>query len=101
MVVVLAFANFYNFDKWAINFLMGMVQPVLEQTVQWIFGDSIMTQINAWISWYGQNQAKFTFWVLYLAAIADDMGLPNYKTLVRLIWLYLNKQQKINVVNPQ
>jgi hypothetical protein len=38
--------------------------------------------LGRWYSWYGQNQAKFLFWLLYSAAICDDLGLPNYKTLI-------------------
>ncbi|HWW01402.1 MAG TPA: hypothetical protein VNZ64_17025 [Candidatus Acidoferrum sp.] len=30
-----------------------------------------------------QNQFKFTFWFFYTAAICDDLGLPNFKTLGR------------------
>jgi hypothetical protein len=39
--------------------------------------------VGRWYWWYGQNQAKFLFWLLYSAAICDDLGLPNYKTLIR------------------
>ena len=39
-----------------------------------------------WLEWYGDNQTKFSFWLLYSAAICDDLGLPNYKTLARRLW---------------
>ena len=42
--------------------------------------------IDGWFSWYNANQLKFSFWVFYLAAICDDLGLPNLKTVARLVW---------------
>ena len=41
--------------------------------------------LGALFAWYQSNQVKFTFWLLYSAAICDDLGLPNYKSLWR--WL--------------
>ena len=42
--------------------------------------------LGRWFSWYGENQSKFLFWLLYSAAICDDLGLPNYKALSRWAW---------------
>jgi hypothetical protein len=42
--------------------------------------------LERWFSWYGANQTKFAFWLLYSAALCDDLGLPNYKTLARRVW---------------
>jgi len=39
-----------------------------------------------WAGWYQANQTKFLFWSLYSAAICDDLGLPNYKTLGVWLW---------------
>jgi hypothetical protein len=40
---------------------------------------------SAW-HWFTANQLSFTFWSLFLAAILDDLGLPNLKTWGRLLW---------------
>ena len=37
-------------------------------------------------SWLNANQFRFTFWLLYWGAIADDLGLPNFKALGRWLW---------------
>ena len=88
MVTVLAFSRFFNFDQWLIHFLLDRFRPLMEWLGQLLLGAAIMDYVNVWISWYGHNQAKFAFWALYLAAIADDMGLPNYKTIIHHLWCY-------------
>ena len=42
--------------------------------------------IDDWVSWYGENTLKFTFWSIYLGSILDDLGMPNFKTLARRLW---------------
>ena len=50
-----------------------------------LLGKGSAGSFHDWASWYGDNQYRFTFWFLYLAAIGDDLGIPNFKTLGR--WL--------------
>jgi hypothetical protein len=45
-----------------------------------------MSKVKVWWSWYDQNQLKFNFWLIYLAAVCDDFGIPNLKSLVRWGW---------------
>jgi hypothetical protein len=47
---------------------------------------SLSDLVERWSTWYGVNQTKFAFWLLYSAALCDDLGLPNYKTLARRAW---------------
>jgi len=42
--------------------------------------------VESLASWFDDNQLKFTFWLLYSAAICDDLGLPSYKALARWLW---------------
>jgi hypothetical protein len=51
-----------------------------------VVGGSVPELVERWFSWYGTNQTKFAFWLLYSAAICDDLGLPNYKTLAKRLW---------------
>jgi hypothetical protein len=51
-----------------------------------LVGGSVPAMLERWFSWFGANQTKFAFWLLYSAAICDDLGLPNYKTLARRVW---------------
>ena len=60
--------------------LGDVVQPVFQMLARLLPGAGTLGQ---WFSWYGENQPKFLFWLLYSAAICDDLGLPNYKALGR------------------
>jgi hypothetical protein len=51
-----------------------------------LMGWSQPSPLERWFSWYGANQTKFAFWLFYSAALCDDLGLPNYKTLARRAW---------------
>lgn len=60
--------------------ISGFLEPMFDTLGGVIPGAG---SLGHWYAWYGQNQAKFVFWLLYSAAICDDLGLPNYKTLIR------------------
>lgn len=66
----------------------AVLQPIvalLQSVATSLFGESAGT-FHRWIEWYGENQFKFNFWFFYLAAICDDLGIPNLKTLARWCW---------------
>ena len=56
------------------------------ETAGRLVGGSLPGLVERWFAWFGANQTKFVFWLLYSAAICDDLGLPNYKTLARRAW---------------
>lgn len=80
--------------QWGQNFslthlLWGAVSDLAHQAleaVERLLGWSQPGLLEKWFSWYGENQTKFVFWLLYSAALCDDLGLPNYKTLARRAW---------------
>jgi hypothetical protein len=81
----------------------AVLQPavvLLQSAASTLFGQSAAGTFQSWISWYGDNQFKFNFWFLYLAAICDDLGVPNLKTLARLCW-HLIKARIINSKDPR
>lgn len=83
-ILITAFARFTPVRMlfgWLIN--AGLVE--LQRLLGWLFGSSTGGTFQAWLNWYGDNQLKVTFWFLYVAAIYDDLGIPNYKALGR--WL--------------
>jgi len=80
------FAGQFTFGRIIGQFLMGVIQPALERLAAAIVGGSGVESCQAWLAWYGENQIRFLFWFLYVAAIGDDLGLPNFKTLARLAW---------------
>jgi hypothetical protein len=68
------------------HFLWGMVFSVLAQVGHFIFGASSANTVGAWFSWYGDNQNKLNYWILYFSGAFDDLGVPNFKTLARWGW---------------
>jgi len=66
---------------WVLNSVLGGIQNV----AAFFFGTAATQKILAWLNWYGGNELKFYFWFFYVAAICDDLGIPNLKTLGR--WL--------------
>ncbi len=54
-----------------------------------------MTQVRTWFAWYGDNQLRFNFWVIYLGAMCDDFGIPNFKSLARWLWRRWTKPKAI------
>jgi hypothetical protein len=72
--------------QWLLDVVFGLIGPPLHQLIGSIFGEGATQRVDAWFSWYGQNQPKFTFWLIYFASICDDLGIPNVKTLGRWLW---------------
>ncbi len=64
---------------WAVEWLLSGAQTI----VQALFGTNAGQSFRSWFDWYGDNAFKFSFWLFYLAAICDDLGIPNFKTLGR------------------
>jgi hypothetical protein len=62
------------------SWISAVIHPLFQSLANAVPGAG---SVGRWYAWYGQNQAKFLFWLLYSAAICDDLGLPNYKTLIR------------------
>jgi hypothetical protein len=81
--------------SWAVNFswlqlcihwAFDTIAPVLDQLSKHVFGDTQNGAVHDWWSWWGHNQFKFSFWLFYITAICDDLGIPNFKTLTRFFW---------------
>ncbi len=51
-------------------------------------------RLSALWDWYSGNRFKFTFWFFYVAALCDDLGLPNFKTLGRCAWRRLCRRTR-------
>ena len=86
-VAVLVLQCVQNFSL--THLLWGAVSDLAHQALEAmgrLLGWSQPSPIERWFSWYGANQTKFAFWLFYSAALCDDLGLPNYKTLARRAW---------------
>lgn len=80
-------------SQWSLSaMVLKAVLAPLTSVLSAIFGEAHSRTIQDWFAWYGANQYRFMFWVFYLSAIMDDLGLPNFKTLGR--WLGRRTRQK-------
>jgi hypothetical protein len=87
--MVILWVQRFSLTSMVVGGLLGWALGAVER----LLGSAGQT-LGAWMKWYGQNQLKFTFWVLYLAAVCDDLGIPNLKTLGR--WLGRRLRKRIN-----
>lgn len=73
-------------SQWALSaMILRAILPSLTGVLSSILGEAHSRTVQDWFAWYGANQYRFTFWIFYLSAIIDDLGLPNFKTIGR--WL--------------
>jgi hypothetical protein len=85
--LVLHWVQQFSLAQLVWQFLMGLLQPLIQALTSLVpGGGGLFKAIGNLFSWYGDNQLKFNFWLLYSAAICDDLGLPNLKTLGRRLW---------------
>jgi hypothetical protein len=81
--VVLVWVQRFTFASLLFHWLLESVLASLQNLAQHLLGTGRTNAAQAWFSWYGDNQLRFTFWFFYLSAICDDLGIPNFKTLGR------------------
>jgi len=70
--------------------LKDQIHPLFEAAAHLMSG-RLLGLFQEWFSWYGDNQTKLSFWLLFSAAVCDDLGLPNYKTLACWAWRRIRK----------
>jgi hypothetical protein len=93
MVSVLHLTSQYTVSKMLWGFVAGGVQPLI-QVLLYLLPQALADLIKTLFGWYDANQLKFSFWLLYSAAICDDLGFPNYKALGRWLWRRLKRSRK-------
>jgi hypothetical protein len=72
--------------RFLVNLLLAAILPPIKTIAALALGSGIVNFIGGLLDWYGDNQLRFNFWVLYVAAVCDDLGIPNLKTLARFAW---------------
>src|SRR5262249_15753681 len=87
VVWVQQFSTWY----WILHLLLDSIASSGHTVGTAVFGNNGANAIGSWFGWYGENQLKLTFWAFYFAAICDDLGIPNLKTLGRWCWMRLRK----------
>ena len=84
--VALFWAQQFSLSQMLWHAVLQPIVAILQSAATSLFGESTAGTFQRWIHWYGENQFKFNFWFFYLAAICDDLGIPNLKTLARWCW---------------
>jgi hypothetical protein len=78
-----------------LKLLLAAVIPGLKTIAVFVFGSAVINFVGGLLDWYGGNQLRFNFWLLYIAAVCDDLGLPNLKTLARFLWSRWSKKETL------
>ena len=84
--VVLQALQQVSLTHWLWRFVADGLKPVIDAAASLILGARSARTTGDLVAWFEANQLSFSFWLLYWAAIADDLGLPNFKTLGRWLW---------------
>jgi hypothetical protein len=71
---------------WLTPWLLERFHPAIYGVANLFLDASQIATAQGLFGWYQANTLKFTFWSLYSTAILDDLGLPNWKTMVRWLW---------------
>jgi len=74
--------------------ILGDLVTALIRNVANLFSTDAVQYVENLVGWYKVNQPRFLFWLLYTAAICDDLGLPNYKSLGRFLWRRFFKREQ-------
>ena len=90
--IVVVWVQQFTAWYWIRHLLLDSALSNIKALLTQIFGATGSNAIGSWFSWYGENQLKLTFWAFYIAAICDDLGIPNLKTLGRWCWSRVRKR---------
>ena len=97
----LYWAQKFSLGQLAWQFIFEALHPVFLMLGGLLPGGRALLDLGQNLAaWYGDNQFKFTFWLVYSAAICDDLGLPNFKALARWLWRRWASGRAVTVVSP-
>jgi len=98
--VLVVFAGNFSVTKILLHTFLGGFVDWLTRLGGAVIGTGPMHMIHGQWSWFLANQFKFTFWLLFLGAMLDDLGLPNFKTLGRWLWRRLRRSVRPEPPRP-
>lgn len=84
--IVLYFVESFTGTRFLVNLVLAIVLPTIKTIATFVFGARIVDFVGGTFAWYSDNQLGFNFWILYVAGVCDDLGIPNLKTLARFAW---------------
>jgi hypothetical protein len=93
--IVIYFVETFTGTRFLVNLLLAAMLPAVKTIATFIVGSRIVNFVGGIFNWYGDNQLRFNFWILYVAAVCDDLGIPNLKTLARFLWSRWRKRNSV------
>lgn len=94
LAMALAWIPQFSWAQAMLHWVLASIGSALQTFSEHVFGMERTDGMRAWFDWYGANQLKFNFWFIYVAAICDDLGIPNVKTIGRLLWRWFRKRMR-------
>jgi hypothetical protein len=91
-VIIMEFSQQLTLTQLLWNILGDLMRAGLQAIATLLPADAA-SFLEGFVAWFKANHSKFIFWLLYTAAICDDLGLPNYKALGRLLSRRLLKRE--------
>ena len=72
--------------QWTWHWLPGFLSSRFDVGLDGAGAGGWVAQMKAWFNWYVDNELRFNFWAIYLGAMCDDFGIPNFKSVARWLW---------------
>ena len=98
--MVVSWAQQISWTQMCCHWVAEAIGTGLDPLSRSVFGARLVDAVEQLSAWYGANQFRFAFWVFYLAAIADDLGLPNFKTAGRWLGRKVRHHRQAQVAPP-
>jgi len=95
--IVIYFVETFTGTRILVNLLLAATLPATKAIATFLFGSAIVNFVGGVFGWYGDNQIRFNFWILYVAAVCDDLGIPNLKTFARFLWAQWRKRDSVRL----
>ncbi len=92
-VMIIQLTQQFTLTAFLWHILGDLVTAVIQAVAKLFSADAVEYTKNL-AAWYRINQPRFLFWLLYTAAVCDDLGLPNYKTLGKFLWRRFFKREQ-------
>jgi hypothetical protein len=83
--MVLSWTQEWSLSRLMVGKVLEAMASFSQDTTSWLLGANAGDSLRGWMGWYGENRLKFAFWCFYVAAICDDLGIPNFKSLGRYV----------------
>ncbi len=83
--MVLSWTQEWSFSRIVAGKIFEAMAAFSQDATSWLLGANAGDSLRGWMGWYGENRLKFAFWFFYVAAICDDLGIPNFKSLGRWV----------------